>query len=97
MIHYRTLLPLHLLLPLARILVLRPRHVFGWCVVLLMRHSRIVRLPGRTCMNALPSSSLSMGQKTVRLREIGTSISEASKRVPVVLHDVRGGKQVSVK
>ena len=31
----------------------------------------------------------------VRLREIGTGISEASKRVPVFLHDVRGGKQVS--
>ena len=34
---------------------------------------------------------------TVRLREIGlgTGISEASKRVPIFLHDVRGGKQVS--
>jgi hypothetical protein len=32
---------------------------------------------------------------TVRLREIGTCISEASKRVPIFLHDVRGGKQMS--
>ena len=32
---------------------------------------------------------------TVRLRGIGTGISEASKRVPIFLHDVRGGKQVS--
>ena len=32
---------------------------------------------------------------TVRLREIGTGISEANKRVPIFLHDVRGGKQVS--
>ena len=28
-------------------------------------------------------------------REIGTGISEASKRVPIFLHDVRRGKQVS--
>ena len=32
---------------------------------------------------------------TVAFREIGTGISEASKRVPIFLHDVRGGKQVS--
>ena len=32
---------------------------------------------------------------TVRLRGIGTDISEASKRVPIFLYDVRGGKQVS--
>jgi hypothetical protein len=32
---------------------------------------------------------------TVRLRGIGTGISEASKRVPIFLHVVRGGKQVS--
>jgi hypothetical protein len=32
---------------------------------------------------------------TVRVRGIGTGISEASKRVPIFLHDVRGGKQVS--
>jgi hypothetical protein len=32
---------------------------------------------------------------TVRLRGIGTCISEASKRVIIFLHDVRGGKQVS--
>ena len=31
----------------------------------------------------------------VRFREIGTGISEASKRDPIFLHDVRGGKQVS--
>ena len=32
---------------------------------------------------------------TARLREIGTGISEASNRVPIFLHDVRGGKQVN--
>ena len=32
---------------------------------------------------------------TARHRGIGTGISEASKRVPIFLHDVRGGKQVS--
>jgi hypothetical protein len=32
---------------------------------------------------------------TVRLRGIGTGISEVSKRVPIFLHDIRGGKQVS--
>ena len=33
--------------------------------------------------------------RTVRDREIGTGISEASKRIPIFFHDVRGGKQVS--
>ena len=28
--------------------------------------------------------------------EIGTGISEANKKVPIFLHDVRGGKQVPV-
>jgi len=32
---------------------------------------------------------------TVQLRGIGTGIPEASKRVPIFLHDVRGGKQES--
>ena len=32
---------------------------------------------------------------TVRHGEIGTGISEASKRIPIFFHDVRGGKQVS--
>jgi hypothetical protein len=32
---------------------------------------------------------------TVRHSKIGTGISEASKKVPIFLHDVRGGKQVS--
>ena len=32
---------------------------------------------------------------TVAFHEIGTGIFEASKRVPIFLHDVRGGKQVS--
>ena len=36
-----------------------------------------------------------MCTRTVRHRGIGTGISEASKRVPIFLHDVRGGKQVS--
>ena len=31
----------------------------------------------------------------VAFPEIGSGISEASKRVPVFLQDVRGGKQVS--
>ena len=32
---------------------------------------------------------------TVGNREMETGISEASKRVPIFLHDYRGGKQVS--
>ena len=32
---------------------------------------------------------------TVAFHEIGAGIFEASKRVPIFLHDVRGGKQVS--
>jgi hypothetical protein len=46
--------------------------------------SRVMRV--HACM--VPSN-------TVRHREIGTGISEASKKVPIFLHDVRGGKQVS--
>jgi hypothetical protein len=33
---------------------------------------------------------------TVRLREIGTGISESKQRVPIFLRDVRGGKQVPI-
>ena len=36
-----------------------------------------------------------MCTRTVRHRGIGTGISEASKRVPIFLRDVTGGKQVS--
>jgi hypothetical protein len=32
---------------------------------------------------------------TVRFRERETGVSEASKRVPIFLHDFKGGKQVS--
>jgi hypothetical protein len=38
---------------------------------------------------------LVVGKLTAAFREIGTGISEASKRVPIFLHDVRGGKQAS--
>ena len=34
-------------------------------------------------------------KSTVGNREMGTGISEASKRVPIFLHDVRGGRQAS--
>ena len=40
------------------------------------------------------SLSLSLSS-TVPLREIGTGISEASTRVAIFFHDVRGGEQVS--
>ena len=39
--------------------------------------------------------SYQAGRCTVLNREIETGISEASKRVPIFLYDVKGGKQVS--
>jgi len=47
------------------------------------------------CMYVCMHVRMYMYVRTVRDREIGTGISEASKRIPIFFHDVRGGKQVS--
>jgi len=52
----------------------------------------------------IPSASVLYNKPTVyyqtehysTIPEIGTGISEANKKVPIFLHDVRGGKQVPV-
>ena len=68
-------------------------------VTLLRTLTSSLMLPWFMTFNSMVAQLLTSRQPrsltTVQVRGIGTGISEASKRVPIFLHDVRRGKQVS--